>query len=98
LISEVGYTNKMKIKTLPDGSAWARIHWLDVSADPSNKALYFANEDEVAYCVDKSNRFSLMGLVDRFYRSRYILTNLMPSLLESNYTGGTYDTTLLNEN
>jgi hypothetical protein len=43
LISEVGYTNKMKTKALPDGSAWARIHWLDVTTD----ATYFTNEAEV---------------------------------------------------
>lgn len=59
--SEIGYIAGMKIKTLPDGSAWARIHWLDRTRD---KTL-FVDDKEVAFC-DKSNRFSLMGLVDHF--------------------------------
>lgn len=59
--SEIGYIGGMKIKTLPDGSAWARIHWLDRTRD---KTL-FVDDKEVAFC-DKSNRFSLMGLVDHF--------------------------------
>jgi hypothetical protein len=33
----------MKTKILSDGSAWARIHWLDVTTD----ATYFADEAEV---------------------------------------------------
>ena len=60
-LSEIGYTGGMKTKVLSDGSAWARIHWLDVSTDKT----CFANDNEVAFC-DKPNRFSRMGLVDHF--------------------------------
>lgn len=59
--SEIGYSGGMKTKVLSDGSAWARIHWLDVTNDNT----YFANNDEVAFC-DKKNRFSRMGLIDYF--------------------------------
>lgn len=59
--SEIGYVGGMKVKTLPDGSAWGRIHWLDVTT----KNEYYASADEVAFC-DKPNRFSRMGLVDHF--------------------------------
>jgi len=59
--SEVGYIGGMKIKVLPDGSAWARIHWLDITTDKT----VFANDNEVAFC-DKPNRFSRMGLVEHF--------------------------------
>jgi hypothetical protein len=37
----------MKTKVMPDGSAWARIHWLDVSKIKT----VFANSDEVANCA-----------------------------------------------
>ncbi len=63
LISEIGYTNKMKIKTLSDGSAWARIHWLDVT---TNTTAYFANEAEVQECINQTNRFSLIKYIDKF--------------------------------
>ena len=53
---------QMKIKELSDGSVWARIHWLDVT----NDATYFTNATEVAYCTNKTNRFSLMGNVDKY--------------------------------
>lgn len=59
-ISEIGYLGGMKVKTLPDGSAWARIHWLDVT----NTKSWFT-QDEVDYC-DLPNRFSRMGVVDHF--------------------------------
>lgn len=60
-LSEIGYTGGMKTKVLSDGSAWARIHWLDVSTDKT----CFVDDNEVAFC-DKPNRFSRMGLVDHF--------------------------------
>lgn len=59
--SEVGYTGGMKTKVMPDGSAWVRIHWLDVS----NTKTVFANSDEVANCSE-SNRYSRMQYVDKF--------------------------------
>lgn len=62
LASEIGYTNKMKIKTLSDGSAWARIYWLDVSTN----ATYFANTTQALECTNQTNRFSLMKFVDKF--------------------------------
>ena len=61
LISEIGYINEMKIKTLSDGSAWARIHWLDVTSIQT----YFT-EAEVQECTTASNRFSLMKYVEYF--------------------------------
>ena len=59
--SEIGYTSSMPVKVLSDGSAWARIHWLDVTNDKT----WFASDDEVMFC-ELSNRFSKMGLVDHF--------------------------------
>lgn len=59
--SEIGYIGGMKTKILPDGSAWARIHWLDLKTTKT----VFANNDEVAFC-DLPNRFSKMGLVEHF--------------------------------
>ena len=52
----------MKVKGLDDGSTWARIHHLDVSNDKT----FFANASEVAKCVNKHNRYSRMGIVDRY--------------------------------
>lgn len=60
-ISEIGYIGGMKVKALSDGSAWARIHWLDVTTDKT----WFKDSAEVAFC-NKPNRFSRMGLVDHF--------------------------------
>lgn len=60
-ISEIGYTSGMKTKVLSDGSAWARIHWLNLTTDKT----VFANDAEVAFC-NKTNRFSRLGLVDHF--------------------------------
>lgn len=60
--SEVGYTGGMKTKVMPDGSAWARIHWLDLTTEKTP----FANANEVGFCDDKTNRFSKMNLVDHF--------------------------------
>jgi hypothetical protein len=60
-LGEVCYVGGMKTKILSDGSAWARIHWLNLEFDKT----VFANDTEVAFC-DKANRFSRMGLVDHF--------------------------------
>lgn len=61
LISEVGYTNKMKTKEV-DGKIWARIHWLNLQTDKT----YFQSEAEVLECTNASNRFSLMKYADKF--------------------------------
>ena len=63
-------TYDMKVKTLDDGSIWARIHHLDVSEDKT----FFANEAEVKKCTDKNNRYSRMGDVDK-YKSKPRLPN-----------------------
>ena len=55
----------MKIKGLDDGSVWARIHHLNVL----NEASYFASAAEVQKCIDKPNRYSRMGIVDKFKSS-----------------------------
>jgi hypothetical protein len=55
-------TYDMKLKTLEDGSAWARIHYLDVTNDKT----FFADASEVAKCTNKNNRYSRMGDVDKF--------------------------------
>ncbi len=60
-LSEIGFIADMKVKTLADGSAWARIHWLDVTNDKT----FFANATEVANC-STTNRYSKMGIVDKF--------------------------------
>lgn len=68
IVSTGGFNDKavptydMKIKALDDGSTWARIHHLDVSGDKT----CFANASEVAKCINKNNRYSRMGIVDRF--------------------------------
>ena len=53
---------EMEIKSLDDGSVWARIHYLDVS----RLEEWFADEAEVMKCIDKTNRYSRMGIVDMF--------------------------------
>lgn len=68
VVATGGFSNKsaptydMKVKALDDGSTWARIHHLDVTNDKA----WFATNDEVAKCTDKHNRFSRMGIVDRY--------------------------------
>lgn len=62
-------TYDMKIKALDDGSTWARIHYLDVSNDKT----FFANDSEVAKCINKHNRYSRMGDVDKYRSSGIIL-------------------------
>lgn len=68
IVSTGGFNDKavptydMKIKALDDGSTWARIHHLDLKNDKT----CFANAAEVAKCVNKNNRYSRMGIVDRY--------------------------------
>lgn len=52
----------MKLRTLSDGSVWARIYWLDVT----NTKTYFKDKDEAMYCINQSNRYSRMNIVDNF--------------------------------
>ena len=52
----------MQTKTLSDGSAWARINWLDVT----NTKSWFQDANEVQFCINQTNRYSRMGLVDQF--------------------------------
>ena len=65
----------MRIKFLDDGSAWARIHWLNVIKD----ATYFANATEADQCI-AVNRFSNMKNVDKFATTMVTLTNLAPAI------------------
>lgn len=79
-ISEIGYIGGMKVKVLSDNSAWARIHWLDVTTD---KTWFTASE--VAFC-NQANRFSRMGLVDHFkVDGKYEFMLTYPSLSNSLY-------------
>lgn len=64
-VSETQTAFGMPIKVLSDGSAWARIHWIDVTGVNS----WFASAAEVDECIDKSNRFSRMGSVEKFIGS-----------------------------
>ena len=88
-VSETHTYYGMPIKSLDDGSIWARIHWLDVTGPKS----WFANATEVAECLNQSNRFSRMGVVDQFKSTRIKITNLMPAVHTDNYNGGTADST-----
>ena len=91
---EVVDLNSMKTKTLPDGSQWARIHWLDVNTH-SGSSGYFAGLAEVEDC-EADNRFSKMKLIDKFKSSKVTLTNLATPIngttnFSSSYiTAGTY--------
>lgn len=58
----------MKTKLLDDGSAWARINYLDVTESED----YFDNDAEVLECTNKDNRFSLMKYVDEFRAKRLL--------------------------
>lgn len=82
-ISDTAPLHDMKIKTLSDGSAWARIHWLDVTTDKT----WFANASEVAKCTDKTNRYSRMGIVDLFKTSKGVYEFMLtyPSLSSTLY-------------
>ena len=55
-------TYDMKVKALDDGSTWARINHLDVTTAKD----FFASDTEVAKCTDKHNRYSRMGIVDKY--------------------------------
>lgn len=69
--NELPSTGAMRIKTLEDGSSWARIHWLNVLTDAS----YFTSEIEANECI-KTNRFSALGAIDKLASSQVTLTNL----------------------
>lgn len=66
----------MLTKQLDDGSVWRRIHHLDVSTDKT----FFTDANEVAECLDKGNRYSLMGIVDNFKSNMVSLTNMLPQI------------------
>lgn len=87
-IGEIGPIYDMKIKTLNDGSAWARINWLNVAQDKT----VFANAAEVAECTTATNRYSRMGIVDKFVGKKFQIVNLMPAINTTNYTGGVVST------
>lgn len=79
-INEVENTRGMAYKTLEDGSAWARIYNIDFAA----KKEAFASTAEVAKCEDKTNRFSLMGLVENFAGKKVTMTNMVPRPVSGN--------------
>ena len=93
-ISETSTTFGMPVKSLEDGSVWARIYWLNLTTDKT----VFASNAEVDECLNKANRFSRMGVVDRFIGKRFSITNLMPAVSADNYTGGTADSTYKRHN
>lgn len=74
---------EMKMKTLDDGSAWARIHWLDVTATKT----WFTSDTEVMKCIDKTNRYSRMSIVDKFKTSNGVYEFMLtyPSLSSTLY-------------
>lgn len=55
-------TYDMKLKTLPDKSCWARIHYLDLT----NDTTCFQSAAEVDRCLDKHNRYSRMKDVPKY--------------------------------
>lgn len=72
-------TYDMKIKALADGSTWARIHNLDLTYDKT-----FFNTSEVAKCTEKNNRYSRMGIVDKYKSSgEYEFMLTYPSMKKS---------------
>lgn len=80
--NEVPSTTLMRIKTLEDGSAWARINWLNVIKD----ATYFSTANnattgmpETKYC-HAVNRFSMMEYIDNFATSLVTIKNLAPAI------------------
>lgn len=81
-ISEIGYLNGMKITVLEDGSAWARINWINFSLEKTP----FQNVNEVAFC-DQANRFSKMGLVDHFKNASGVYEFMLtyPSISTTKY-------------
>lgn len=76
-------TYDMPLCTLDDGSSWARIQWLDITTDKT----FFKDEEEANYCVDKTNRYSRMGIVDNFKSQdgKYEFMQTFPSLSTTNY-------------
>ena len=75
----------MKTKILNDGSAWARIHWLDVT----NEKTWFTTA-EVSECLGKYNRYSRMGIIDKYKANgqfEFMLT--YPSLVTNVASGYT---------
>lgn len=88
-VNETIPTFGMPIKHLSDGSTWARINWLDLKTDKT----VFSSTNEVAKCINKSNRFSLMERVDDFIGKRFKITNLMPAVTSANYSNLTLDNT-----
>lgn len=81
--TNVAPTYDMKIKTLDDGSVWARIHHLDVSTTQQ----FFANAAEVAKCLDKANRYSRMGDIEKYKSSdgKYEFMLTYPRLSQTEY-------------
>lgn len=86
LISEIGYTNKMKVKEV-DGKIWARIYWLNLQTDKT----CFQSEVEVLECTNAPNRFSLMKYVDKFKskEGKYEFMLTYPLLSATGYNGWT---------
>lgn len=79
----------MPTKVLSDGSAWARINWLNLANDKT----VFTGDSEVAKCINATNRYSRMGQVDNFIGKKFTITNLMPAVNTTNYSGGTSSST-----
>ena len=81
--NENSIISNMLIKSLPDNSLWARIHWLDVTSTVE----WFANEAEVLHCTNKINRYSRMELVDNFLteNDNYEFMLTYPSLSSTLY-------------
>ena len=53
--------------------------------------VYFANATEVAKCIDKSNRYSRMGIAAQ-YKSKFVtVTNMLPTMTEA-FSNGTIST------
>lgn len=92
-IQEIVDLNSMQTKSLPDGSVWARIHWLDVVTNSS--ATNFFTTAEVQDC-EAENRYSKMKFIEKFKSSKVTLTNLVkPIAGTSNFsssfaTAGSY--------
>lgn len=75
-------THDMKVKALPDGSTWARVHHLDVTNDKT----FFANASEVAKCTDKNNRYSRMVSIDKYWSKTLPYEYTRLEYIESNGT------------
>ena len=67
--TEIPGIRNMKTMMLPDGSSWARIYYLNLPASDSSDYSSndcFANFNEAHYCIDQSNRFSLLKYMHKF--------------------------------